>query len=229
MQIVLIPGLMNDGWVWRHQIGALSRFGPVVIAHNDGCDSLGAMAERILSAIQGPIAVIGHSMGGRIALETVARAPDRVKRLALLDTGAGGPANGEAAGRMKLVDLARAEGMAAVARAWLPPMLAPANRGNQGLVGGITEMLERCTPDIFAGQQKALLERPNRTALLPDIGCPTFVATGSEDEWASPAQHGEVAEAIPNVTLRIIEGSGHMLPVEAPEALTELLVEWLKG
>jgi pimeloyl-ACP methyl ester carboxylesterase len=229
MQIVLIPGLMNDGWVWRHQIGALTRFGPVIVAHNDGCDSLGAMAERILSASQGPIAVIGHSMGGRVALEVIARAPERVARLALLDTGAGGPGEAEAAGRMKLVDLARTEGMAAVAREWLPPMLAPANRDNQGLVGGITEMLERCTPDIFAGQQKALIERPDRTALLPDIGCRTFVAAGSEDEWASPAQHGEMAEAIPNVTLRIIEGSGHMLPVEAPEALTDLLVEWLKG
>ena len=229
MQIVLIPGLMNDGWVWRHQIGALSRFGPAFVAHNDGCDSLSAMAERILSASQGPIAVIGHSMGGRVALEVIARAPARVARLALLDTGAGGPGKAEAAGRMKLVDLARTEGMAAVAREWLPPMLAPANRDNQGLVGGITEMLERCTPDIFAGQQKALIERPDRTALLADIGCPTFVAAGSEDEWASPAQHGEMAEAIPNVTLRIIEGSGHMLPVEAPEALTDLLVEWLKG
>ena len=229
MQIVLIPGLMNDGWVWRHQIGALSRFGPAFVAHHDGCDSLGAMAERILFASQGPIAVIGHSMGGRVALEVIARAPERVARLALLDTGAGGPGKAEAAGRMKLVDLARTEGMAAVAREWLPPMLAPANRDNQGLVGGITEMLERCTPDIFAGQQKALIERPDRTALLADIGCPTFVAAGSEDEWASPAQHGEMAEAIPNVTLRIIEGSGHMLPVEAPEALTGLLVDWLQG
>ena len=229
MQIVLIPGLMNDGWVWRHQIGALSRFGPVVIAHNDGCESLGAMAERILAASRDPMMVIGHSMGGRVALEVAVRAPSRVARLALLDTGAGGPPDGEAAGRMKLVDLARAEGMAAVARAWLPPMLAPANRGNQGLAGGITEMLLRCTPEIFAGQQKALIERPDRSALLAAIGCPAFVAAGSEDEWATPAQHGEMAEAIPNVTLRIIEGSGHMLPVEAPEALTGMLVEWLRG
>lgn len=229
MQIVLIPGLMNDGWVWRHQIGALSRCGPVVVAHNDRCDSLAAMADHILSATRGPIAVVGHSMGGRVALEAVARAPDRVARLALLDTGAGGVGATEAMGRMKLVDLARAQGMAAVAREWLPPMLAPANRDDPGLVSGITEMLERCTPDIFARQQKALIERLDRTALLATITCPTFVAAGSEDEWASPDQHREMAEAIPNVTLRIIEGSGHMLPVEVPEALTGLLVDWLQG
>lgn len=228
MQIVLIPGLMNDAWVWRHQIGALSRFAPVVVADNDGFDSLGAMAEHILSVGRGPMMVIGHSMGGRVALEVAVRAPGRVVRLGLLDTGAGGPGEAEAAGRMKLVDLARGQGMAAVAREWLPPMLAPANRVNQGLVGGITEMLERCTPDIFAGQQKALIERSDRTTFLSAIACPTFIAAGSEDEWASPAQHGEMAEAIPNATLRIIAGSGHMLPVEAPEALTELLVDWLR-
>lgn len=228
MQIVLIPGLMNDAWVWRHQIGALSRFAQVVVAHNDGCDSLGAMAEKILSISRGPMTVIGHSMGGRVALEVVARAPGRVARLGLLDTGAAGAREVEAAGRMKLVDLARAQGMAAVAREWLPPMLAPANRDNRGLVDGITEMLERCTPQIFAGQQKALIERRDRTALLSNLACPTFIAAGSEDEWASPAQHGEMAEAMPNATLRIVQGSGHMLPVEAPEALTELLVEWLR-
>ena len=72
MQIILIPGLMNDGWVWRHQLGPLSRLGPVTIASNDGCDSLKDMASRILSASQGPLAVAGHSMGGRVALEVVA-------------------------------------------------------------------------------------------------------------------------------------------------------------
>lgn len=228
MQIVLIPGLMNDGWVWRHQIGPLSRLAPVTVAHNDGCDSLGAMADRILALTQADLAVIGHSMGGRVALEVAARAPDRVSRLALLDTGAAGPAEGEAAGRLRLADLARDRGMAAVAREWLPPMLAPANREHAGLVSGITAMLERCTPEIFAAQQKALIERPDRTALLAEIACPTLLAVGSEDAWAPPAALKEMADAIPAAILRVVEGSGHMLPVEAPDALTEILAEWLR-
>lgn len=229
MQIILIPGLMNDGWVWRHQIGPLSRIGPVTVAHNDGCGSLHEMAERILGISQGPLAVIGHSMGGRVALEVVARAAERVVRLGLLDTGAGGASETEGAGRMRLVDVARREGMGAVAREWLPPMLASANRNNAGLVAGITEMLERCTPDHFALQQQALMARPDRTVLLPSITCPALVATGREDAWASPAQHQAMADALPRGTMRVVEGSGHMLPVEAPEALTALLVEWLQA
>ena len=229
MQIILIPGLMNDGWVWRHQIGALSRIGPVTVARNDGCGSLAEMAERILAGSQGPLAVIGHSMGGRVALEAVALAPERVVRLGLLDTGAGGASESERAGRMRLVDIARREGMTAVAREWLPPMLAPANRENEGLVTGITEMLERCTPEDFALQQQALMERPDRTMLLPAIPCPALVVTGSEDAWAPPAQHRAMADALPRGRAHVIEGSGHMLPVEAPEALTALVFEWLGG
>lgn len=227
MQIILIPGLMNDGWVWRHQIGPLSRIAPVTIACNDGCDSLGAMAGRILAATIGPLALVGHSMGGRVALEVTAQAPERVKRLVLLDTGAGGPNEGEAAGRRTLVDLARADGMAAVARAWLPPMLSVAHRGDAGLIEGITAMIERCTPQIFASQQRALIDRPDRTALLPTIACPTLAMTGSEDEWAPPAHHAALAAAVQNGTMKVIEGAGHMTPVEAPEAVAERLVEWL--
>jgi pimeloyl-ACP methyl ester carboxylesterase len=228
VRIILIPGLMNDGWVWRGQIGALSRFGPVTVAHNDGCDTLADMASRILSSSTDPIAVVGHSMGGRVALEVVTQAPERVLRLALLDTGADGPSEAEAAGRLRLVDLARAEGMRAVAREWLPPMLAAANRADEGLVAGITEMLERCTAEIFAGQQQALITRPDRTALLPKIACPVLVATGSEDAWAPPAQHEAMANMLPAGYAKVVAGSGHMLPVEAPEALTELLLDWLR-
>jgi pimeloyl-ACP methyl ester carboxylesterase len=229
MQIILIPGLMNDGWVWRHQIGALSRIAPVTVARTDGCGTLQEMAERIVSGTVGPLAVVGHSMGGRVALEVAALAPHRLAKLVLLDSGAHGPSEKERAGRMKLVETARSEGMAAVARDWLPPMLAAANRRNSGLIHGITEMLERCSPETFALQQQALLTRPDRSALPPQIPCPLLAVTGSEDEWAPAAQHETIANGAPKGKLAVVEGAGHMLPVEAPGAVTRLLSEFLAG
>lgn len=228
MQIILIPGLMNDGWVWRHQIGALSRIAPVTIARTDGCGTLLEMAERIVKGTVGTLCVIGHSMGGRVALEVAALAPDRLAGLALLDTGANGPKEQERAGRMKLVETARQEGMAAVARDWLPPMLAAANRRNSGLIHGITEMLERCSPETFALQQQALLKRPDRSALPAQITCRLVAITGSEDEWAPVAQHEAIANGAQNGRLAVVEGAGHMLPVEAPAAVTRILLEFLK-
>lgn len=229
MQIILIPGLMNDGWVWRHQVGALSRLAPVNIARTDGCGTLEEMAERIVTGTAGPLLVIGHSMGGRVALEVAALAPDRLSAIALLDSGASGPRESERAGRMNLVEIARSEGMAAVAREWLSPMLAAKNRENGGLVTGITEMLERCSPETFALQQQALLNRPDRTRLLAQIECPLLAMTGSEDEWAPAAQHEAMANAAPKGRLEVVPGAGHMLPVEAPDAVTEILVDFLTG
>src|SRR3546814_9491281 len=107
--IVLIPGLMNDGWVWRKQLPALSRLGPVMVARNDGHDTLAGMARDILDRSAGPLAVVGHSMSGRVALEIARAAPERVTRLALLDTGANAAADAESAARIARVHLARRE------------------------------------------------------------------------------------------------------------------------
>jgi pimeloyl-ACP methyl ester carboxylesterase len=228
MLIVLVPGLMNDGWVWRHQIGPLSRIAPVAVARTDGCDTLAAMAGRVLAIGNGPLCVIGHSMGARVALEAALLAPDRVARLGLLDSGVASAAEGEAAGRLRLAALARESGMAAVAAEWLPPMLGAAALGSRGLIDGITEMLVRCPPEAFAAQQHALIHRPDRRAVLADIPCPTLIATGAEDRWSPPEVHREMAGCMPLSTLRIVEGAGHFLPVETPEAVTDMLLDWLR-
>ncbi|WP_176591620.1 alpha/beta fold hydrolase [Sphingobium sp. EM0848] len=227
--IVLIPGLMNDAWVWHGVIGPLSRLGAVHIARTDGCDSLGLMAERIAASVSGPMVVIGHSMGGRVALELADQARERIVGLVLLDTGAASPTTQEAEGRLKLVDLARAEGMASVAGSWLPPMLAPDRRDDVALVDGITAMLLRADADIFAAQQRALLNRANRLDLLASIHCPILAVTGSEDRWSPPAQHQEMVDRAPNARLEVVEGVGHMLPVEAPEKLAEILIRFIRA
>lgn len=229
MQILLIPGLMNDAWVWRHQVGRLSRIAPVTIACNDRDASLAEMAARILAGSNGPLAVAGHSMGGRIALETFRLAPERIVGLALLNTGVHGFREAERAGRERLVALGRAEGMQPVADSWMPQMLGRAQRGDRELVSGIAEMLCRCPPDIFAVQQAAMMARADLTPLLGAIRVPTLVATGAEDGWASPAQHEEIAAAIPGAVLRIVADAGHMMPVEDPDAVTALLVEWAES
>lgn len=229
LSIVLIPGLMNDGWVWHGVIGPLGRLGQVVIACTDGCDSLAAMAGRIAQSVSGPMVVIGHSMGGRVALELADQAADRIAGLVLIDTGAGGPTPYEAEGRMKLVALARDEGMASVAKSWLPPMLAPHRRTDMALIDGITAMLLRAGAAIFAGQQRALLNRPDRQELLASIQCPMLAVAGSEDAWSPPADHQDMVDRAPHARLKVVEGAGHMLPVEAPDELAEILTRFIRG
>jgi pimeloyl-ACP methyl ester carboxylesterase len=143
--------------------------------------------------------------------------------MCLLDTGVVPPGPGEPAARQVLVDLAYKEGMDAVCAAWLPPMLHPDRRKDPAFMGPLGDMVRRATPDIFAGQIRALLGRPDQTPLLPRINFPTVVAVGRQDEWSTVEQHEDFAKLIPNAKLVVIEDRGHFTPVEQPEVLTAIL------
>ena len=156
-------------------------------------------------------------------------APHRVDRLALLDTGARPRSEGEEIGRMKLVALAREQGMAALADAWLPPMVHPYRTADDELLQPLREMVQRKTPEIFSNQQNALLNRPDAMLTLASITVPTLVAVGRDDLWSPLAQHEEMAAVIPGARLVIFEDSGHMTTVENAPAVTAALRDWLTG
>ena len=189
--------------------------------------SIGAMAEHVLEIAPLRFALAGHSMGGRVALEVVRRAADRVRGLALLNTGVHPLRPGEAASRGELVRIAREQGMAALAAAWLPPMMGSPPSRVAELMPLLTAMVERSTPESFAGQIKALLERPDAEAVLPSIGVPTLLMSGTRDTWSPLEQHREMQRQIPQATLVAIEDAGHMAPIEQPVAVAAALREWL--
>ena len=171
--------------------------------------------------------VIGHSMGARAALEMVRLAPERIERLVLLDTGTHPRREGEEASRQVLVDLAYRSGMAALADRWLPPMVDEARTGDPALMEPLRAMVLRATPEQHERQIRALLGRPDARPLLPTITCPTLVMVGRQDRWSPLAQHEEIAALIPGAELVVIENSGHMSPVEQPEAVSQALLRWL--
>jgi pimeloyl-ACP methyl ester carboxylesterase len=229
--IVLLPGLVCDDAVWKHAATSLRANSAVTIARYDALDSLGAMADKVLSETRGDFAVAGHSMGGRVALEIFRRAPARITGLALLDTGVNPLAVGaagarEAAGRHELLELALTQGMAAMAARWVQGMVWPPRLGETALISGIVEMFARSSADIFAAQIRALLARPDAGALLDEIRCPTLVLCGADDSWAPPARHREMAARIHGATLTLVPECGHMCTLERPEAVTRALVDW---
>jgi len=195
-------------------------------------DSIKKMAEAALRGAPTRFALAGHSMGGRVGYEIVRRAPERVTGLALLDTAyrpfAGGDhGERERAERMRLVDIARKQGMRAMARDWVRIMVHPSRLSDEALIESIVQMFARKTPEIFANQIQALLERPDATAVLSTIGCPTLVLCGREDAWSVLETHKQIAARIPQSKLVVIEKAGHMAPMERPAAVTAALVSWL--
>ncbi len=226
--LYLLPGLLCDRVVWQHQAAHLADLAEVRIASFYGFDLLSAMAMSVLADAPARFAVAGHSMGGRVSFEIMRVAAERVTHLALLDTGVVPAGEGEAAKRQELIDLAFNEGMTALAARWLPPMVHPeAPVRDPELMRTLTEMVCRASPEIYAGQVKALLHRPDFRPHLGEIRCPTLVGVGRQDGWSTVAQHEPIAAAVPGAELRIYEDSGHMVTMEAAEAVTASLREWL--
>ena len=226
MVIYLVPGLVSDEQVWRHQSAALAEYGDVRVPVLREFRTLAGMAEHILEAAPERFAIAGHSMGGRVALEVCRLAPDRVARLGLFDTGVHPAAPEEEGKRMALVDLARREGMASMAKQWLPPMLHPANLG---LYDSLVGMICRYTPEQFENQQRALFTRPDAGPVLSQINASTLVLCGREDLWSPVKQHEEIAAAIPGAKFVIVEQCGHMCTVERPETVTAAMCDWMRG
>jgi len=229
--VVLLPGLVCDATVWTHAADALRSQVPVSIAAYDSLDSLGAMADKVLREAPSSFALAGHSMGGRIALEVFRRAPERIAGIALMDTGtqplaAGEAGEREAKGRHELLDIARTQGMAAMASRWVQGMIWSPRLQETALVDSVIDMFARSSAEVFAAQIRALLARPDAGPLLPRIGCPALVLCGEQDSWAPAARHREMAQKIPGATLALIPECGHMCTLERPEAVTRELLDW---
>ncbi|OYW88683.1 MAG: alpha/beta hydrolase [Sphingobium sp. 32-64-5] len=225
--VYLLPGLLCDASVWTHQQAALAAGREVVVPDFTRFSSIGDMAQSVLDAAPERFCVAGHSMGARVAIEIVRRADERVERLALLDTGAHPPRADEPAQRQALIDLAFNEGMEALAGRWLPPMVHADRVHDASIMDDLHAMVLSMSPDIYRRQVTALLGRADAFPSLRAVTCPTLVGVGRQDRWSPPAQHEAIVEAVPHARYVIFEDSGHMSPVEAPEAVTAALLDWL--
>lgn len=225
--VVLVPGLLCDERLFAPQLPALAARGPVRVAETRHDDSLAGMAERLLGEAPERFALCGLSMGGYVALEVMRRAPGRVARLALLDTQARADTPEAAQRRRDLMALAERGEFLGVAPRLLPLFLHPAKLQELGPL--VVAMAQAVGKEAFLRQQRAILARPDSRPGLAAIGCPTLVLCGRQDQLTPPALHEEMAAAIPEATLVVLPGCGHLAPLERPEAVTAQLLAWLEA
>ncbi len=232
--LLLVPGLMCDATSWGTVPALLSGVDCRVVDHGTA-DSLTRMAEQLLEGAPQRFALAGHSMGGRVALEVMRMAPERVTHLALLDTGhlpkaAGAAGDEEVRKRMALLGMAREQGVRAMAREWVKGMVAPNRLGDQPLIESILDMFERKSADIFERQLRALIQRPDATPVLQQIRVPTLVLCGELDAWSPPAQHQAMADcmAVPPALVTVAD-CGHMAMQEQPAAVAQAMRQCLSA
>ncbi|GGB56522.1 alpha/beta fold hydrolase [Blastomonas aquatica] len=226
--VILVPGLLCDGAVWQHQQAAISREYDVLVPDLTRQDSIAAMAAQVLADAPPRFAIAGHSMGARVALSVWQQAPDRVQRLALLDTGVHPAGPDEPSKRQAMLDISANRGMTALADVWLPPMVKDGLLDTDPMLrAALYAMVGRMSPAIHRAQIAALLARPDARPLLPLIRCPVLIGVGALDRWSPPDQHREIASVISHARYVVFEDSGHMAPMEAAEAVSDALLQWM--
>jgi len=227
--LLLLPGLLCDAALWRHQLETLSDVAEMRVLDLTIEDQAGASARRVLADAPDEFALAGLSMGGYLAFEILRQAPDRVTRLALLNTTARPDTPEKMKFRQDLIDLARLGEFKGVTPRLLPRLIHPDRMDDADLVGSVLQMAERVGREAFLRQQRLLMNRPDSRHDLGLIHCPTLVLAGRQDGLTPLADSIEMAEKIPRAKLVVIEDCGHLSTMERPRAVSAVLRYWLQA
>jgi pimeloyl-ACP methyl ester carboxylesterase len=213
--------------VFEPQIAALWPHCPVMIASTLDGDTIGAMAASILAAAPPRFALAGISMGGHICLEIMRQAPDRVARLALLNTAAHPDTPEQAAQRRALVVRARGEDFESFLKTVMRGLLHPVHQADTALLHVLVRMGLTVGLEGMARQTEAIAARVDSHPILASINVPTIVLAGDSDPLVPLERTAQTAEAIPGAQLVIVPQCGHGSTLEQPEAVNRALLEWL--
>ncbi len=223
--LILIPGLLNDAELWRDQVAALSDVADCRVADITRDDSLEAMARNVLAEAPERFALAGFSLGGYVAVEIARIAPERVDRLALLDTSISADTPERATARSALNKAARAPGkFHGFGDRLLKTYLADSHLEDEAIISRIRGMTERLGPDVFVRQNSVV--RKDGAGVLRALRCPILVLAGESDA-ITPFRDHEAMAVIARGRLVSIPDAGHMTPIENPAAVSAALREWL--
>jgi pimeloyl-ACP methyl ester carboxylesterase len=228
MPILLGPGLGGSPRIYAPVAPALWRFGPVTVGNHIRDDNMGAIARRILAEAPPRFALAGHSMGGYIAFEIVRQAPERVAKLALINTQARPDTPEVTARRRGQIARALANEYHAVLDDLFLGFVHPSRRDDAELRQLVHDMGDDIGANAFVHQQTAIISRADSRPSLAWIKCPTLVLTGDEDNTIPNALSAEMADGIHGAKLVILQNCGHLPQVEQKQATADALVEWLR-
>ncbi|MBL8380012.1 MAG: alpha/beta hydrolase [Burkholderiales bacterium] len=224
--LLLIPGTLNTARVWHAATDALSASADMRVADVSSHDSMAALADAAVAGMPPRFCVAGFSLGGYIALEIMRRAPWRVAGLALVSTSARPEPEEMKPQRLKSAALALRDFDKLMVN-MRPFMLTSEHLADAALNAEIDAMMRAAGAAAFERQTRAIIERADSRPDLGAIACPTLVICGRDDKVTPPRLSEELAAGIAGATLEIVDGAGHMLPLEAPHALTGALARWL--
>lgn len=229
LPLLLVPGLLCSARLYAPQVEALWAHGSVTVVDHRRDDTVEAMAKRILDHAPPRFALAGLSMGGYIAFALMRLAPERIAKLALLDTSARPDTEEGKAGREKFIKMAQDGKLMEIVETLTPKFLHRNHAGDARLKNIVKAMARDTGVEAFVNQERAIMTRPDSRPLLASIKCPTLVLVGDGDELTTPDLAREIAAGIAGSKLVIVPACGHLSTIEQPEAVNKAMTDWLQS
>ncbi|MBX9990431.1 alpha/beta fold hydrolase [Phreatobacter oligotrophus] len=227
LPLVFVPGLNCTADLFAPQIAHFRDAHPVTVADHASDETIAEIAHRLLASAPPKFALIGLSMGGYVALEVMRQAPQRVAKLALLDTRASQDVLGDTEIRQAAIKMAQTGRFDDIHNVLWPRIVHIRRLGDTALEAIVRTMSDKTGPARFIRQQKAIMARPSYEASLAAIRCPTLILVGEDDALTPRFMSEDMAEAIRGSELVVVPDCGHLSTLERPEAVNAALERWL--
>lgn len=227
--LVLIPGMMCDARLFGPQVDAFSKDYDLIFASITEEASVTKLAERVLSQAPERFAVAGLSMGGIVAMEMLRIAPERIDRIALLDTNPMAETEQVKAGRVPQMMAVREGRLASVMRDEMKPKYLAPGPGRKDVLDLCMKMALDIGPHAFLRQSRALMDRPDQSETLRGSTVPSLILCGRYDKLCPITRHEYMASLMPHAAFEVIEDAGHLPTLENPDATNQALARWLEA
>ena len=229
--LVLLPGMMCDARLFEFQIRRLEQDSgdalSIIVLPLDTADSLPELALHVLNVTPSSFALCDLSMGGIVAMDMLAQAPDRIERLALMDTNLLAETEEGVAGRNRQIENVSAGRLVQVIADEMKPFYLTDGSNKQAHLDLCMHMALSLADEALIAQSLALRDRRDQTETLKSVRCSTLILHGTEDKLCPPERHQLMKDLIPHAELVAVDGAGHLQPIEMPEEVIAHLYKWL--
>lgn len=227
--LVLIPGLMADARLFLPQIVQLGADRAMQVVLPTKGETVEQMSEAMLPGLPEKFALLGHGLGGDVALDLIRRVPDRVTRVILMATDPLAEPPQTAAAREARIVAAKSGRLAEAMRQEIPASAIVDAPWRDEIMALVQDMALGLGEGVFLRQSRALQRRPDQQKTMRRVKLPVLVIAGEADTLVPMRRQEFTADLMPYGKLRVIEAAGHLASLEQPEQVSKVIGEFLAG
>ena len=225
--VVMIPGMMCDERIFAHQIEELGTDTEVYIADISKYSSIQELASDVLENSPPKFFLVGHSMGGIVAMEMCSQEPDRIEKLVIMDSNHKSELEETKLKREPQIRDVISGNLAQVMKEEMKPNYLADSYKQKDILNTCMEMALTLGPEVFVRQSRALQDRDDQQSTLKDLNIPVLIMCGAEDKLCSLERHELMHNIINDSKLEVVMDAGHMPTLEQPQKTTEVIKSWL--